>query len=52
MKVVVGQYTYVSALEMSCSVAKLCPALCDTTDCTIPGFPVLHYISVVQTHVH
>ena len=30
MKVVVGQYTYVSALEMSCSVAKLCPALCVT----------------------
>ena len=54
MKVVVGQYTYVSALEMSCchSVAKLCPALCDTMNCTIAGFPVLHYIPVVQTHIH
>ena len=26
-----------------CSVAKLCPALCDTMDCSMPGFPVLHY---------
>ena len=54
MKVVVGQYTYVSALEMSCchSVAKLCPALCDTMNCTIAGFPVLHYIPIVQTHIH
>ena len=52
MKVVVGQYTYVSALEMSCSIAKLCLALCDTINCTIPGLPVLHYIPVVQSHVH
>ena len=25
-----------------CSVAKLCPALCDPMDCSTPGFPVLH----------
>ena len=30
----------------SCSVTKLCPTLCDPMDCSIPGFPVLHYLSV------
>ena len=25
-----------------CSVAKSCLALCDTMDCSMPGFPVLH----------
>ena len=24
----------------SCSVAKLCPAVCDPMDCSTPGFPV------------
>ena len=28
-----------------CSVAKLCPALCDPGNCSTPGFPVLHCIS-------
>ena len=36
-----------------CSVAKLCPTLWDPTDCSMPGFPVLHYLSeFAQTHVH
>ena len=36
-----------------CSVAKLCPTLCDPLDCSMPGFPVLHYIlEFDQTHVH
>ena len=26
------------------SVAKLCPTLCDPTNCSMPGFPVLHYL--------
>ena len=35
------------------SVAQLCPALWDPLDCSIPGFPVLHYLpEFVQTHVH
>ena len=25
------------------SVTKLCPALCDPMDCSMPGLPVLHY---------
>ena len=28
----------------SCSVAKLCPALCNPADHGLPGFPVLHHL--------
>ena len=36
-----------------CSVAKLCPALCDPMDCGMPGFPVLHYLlEFAQFQVH
>ena len=31
------------------SVAQLCPTLCSPMDCSTPGFPVHHYLSV---HVH
>ena len=35
------------------SVAQLCPTHCDPMDCSMPGFPVLHYLSeFAQTHVH
>ena len=36
-----------------CSVAKSRPALCDPIDCSMPGFPVLHYLlEFAQIHVH
>ena len=36
-----------------CSVAQSCPTFCDPTDCSTPGFPVLHYLlEFAQTHVH
>ena len=36
-----------------CSVAKSCLTLCNPTDCSTPGFPVLHYLpEFAQTHVH
>ena len=36
-----------------CSVPKLCLTLCDPMDCSMPGFPVLHYLpEFAQTHVH
>ena len=36
-----------------CSVAKLCPTLCDPMDCSMPGFPVLQYLpEFAQIHVH
>ena len=35
-----------------CSVANLCPTLCNPMDCT-PGFSVLHHLlELAQTHVH
>ena len=35
------------------SVAQSCPTLCDPMDCSMPGFPVLHYfLEFAQTHVH
>ena len=34
------------------SVTKSCPALCNPMDCSIPGFPALHYLlEFVQIHV-
>ena len=36
-----------------CSVAQLCLTLCDSMDCSMPGFPVLHHLlELTQTHVH
>ena len=35
------------------SVAQLCPTLCDSMDCSSPGFPVLHHLpEFAQIHVH
>ena len=47
--------TYLWNLKKSCccSVAQLCPTLCDLMDCSTPGFPVLRYLSeFAQTCVH
>ena len=36
-----------------CSVTKSCLILCDPVDCSVRGFPVLHYLpGFAQTHVH
>ena len=36
-----------------CSVTQLCPTLCNPVDCSMPGFPVLCYLSdFAQIHVH
>ena len=42
------------ALEPGCClVAQLCLTLCDPTDCSTPGFSVLHHFpELAQTHVH
>ena len=38
---------------MCCSVAKSCPILCHPMDCSMAGFPVLHYFpEFAQIHVH
>ena len=36
-----------------CSVAQLCPTLCDPMNCSMPGLPVHHQLpELAQTHVH
>ena len=36
-----------------CSVAKSCLTVCNPTDCSTPGFIVLHYLpELAQTQVH
>ena len=35
------------------SVTQLCPILCDSMDCSIPGFPIHHQLpEPTQTHTH
>ena len=35
------------------SVVQSCPAPCNPTDCSTPGFPVHHQLlELAQTHVH
>ena len=35
------------------AIAKLCPILCDPTDCRMLSFPILHHLlEFAQTHVH
>ena len=35
------------------SVTQLCPTICETMDCSMPGFPVHHQLpELTQTHVH
>ena len=41
-----------SILICYCSVTQLCPTLCNLMDCSMPCFPVLHYLpEFAQTHV-
>ena len=41
-----------SLLQACRSVAKSCPTLCNPMNCSMPGFPVLHYLpEFAQTHV-
>ena len=35
------------------SIVQLCPILCNPMDCSMPVFPILHYLpEFAQTHVH
>ena len=37
---------------VGCSVTKSCPTLYDPMNCSLPGFPVLHYLlEYAQTHI-
>ena len=42
-----------SAPFCCCSVAHLCPTICDPMDCSMQGLPVHHQLlELAQTHVH
>ena len=50
MYVLLGQHT---ESNICCSVTQLCTTLCDSMDCNMPGFPVLHHLlELAQIHVH
>ena len=35
------------------SITWSCPTLCDSMDCSMPDFPVVHHLpELAQTHVH
>ena len=34
------------------SVTQLCPTLCDSTDCSLPGSPVLHHLPFLPRESH
>ena len=46
-------FTQVFLQAVTCSVAQSCLTLCDPMDCSMPGFPVHHYLlEFSPTHVH
>ena len=46
-------YYWMTNYNLCCSVALSCLTLCDPTEHSKPGFPVLHYLSeFTQTRVH
>ena len=45
ISIIVDQWLLIQS--SSCSVAKLCPTLCDPRDCSTPGSPVLSYLPFV-----
>ena len=52
-QILISQHTpyFQCLLHQFSSVAQSCPALCDPMDCSMPGFPVLHYpLQFAQTH--
>ena len=48
-----SQLSLYSSFCCGCLVTKLCLTLCNPRDCSMPGFPVLHYLpEFPQIHVH
>ena len=46
-------FSYIVTYVQFSLVAQLCLTLCDPTDCSMPGFPVLHQLpELTQTHAH
>ena len=46
-------FVWGSRIVCCCSVTQPCLTFCDPMDCSVPDFPVLHYLlGLAQTHVH
>ena len=46
-------HSFLQAVVVHCSVSELGLTLCDSMDCSTPGFPVLYHLpEFAQTHVH
>ena len=44
---------FINTLFCCCSFIQACPTLCNTMDCSTPGFPILHHLpQFAQIHVH
>jgi len=44
---------FLTTSSLPCSVAKSCPTLCNSMDCSTPSFPVLyHLLEFAQIYVH
>ena len=47
------QWIRQSGMSCYCSVSQSCQTLCDSMDCSMPGFPVIYHLPEFgQTHVH
>ena len=54
--VVVVDFVFIlgkACYQKQSEVAQSCPTLCNPMNCSMPGFPVLHYPpEFAETHVH
>ena len=49
----VSKFVFCRVWNCWCLLAKLCLTFSNPLNCTMPGFPVLHYVpEFAQTHVH
>jgi len=54
MEILIIMFWHINnTLQCCCSVTKSCLTVCDPINCSMPNFPVLHYLSkFAQTHDH
>ena len=44
MRLIQSNSCFIFLIYSCCSVAQLCPILCNPMECSMPGFPVLHHL--------
>ena len=49
----ISLHAEIEFLKLFGSVAQSCSTLCDSVDCSTPGFPVFHYLpEIAQFNLH